>query len=117
MPFKRGQCANPKGRPKGSKNKKDLVREALTKKAVTEGKLPLEFFLEVMRNPKVAMYLRLDAAKAAAPYLHKKQPVAVSVSGNVQHSGVMLVPAAQSLEDWEKATQKAQLRLKEEVRH
>lgn len=117
MPFKPGQVANPRGRPKGSKNKKDLIKQALTNKAITSGLTPLELFLQVLRNPKQPMYLRLDAAKAAAPYMHKKMPVAVSISGNVQHSGVMLVPATGGLDQWERDAMRTQSKLKEEVRH
>ena len=45
----------------------------------TEGEelSPLEVFLRVMRDEQLGLDVRLDAAKAAAPYLHRKQPVDV----------------------------------------
>jgi len=41
------------------------------------GESPLEVMLAVMRDPSEKIGLRLDAAKAAAPYLHRKMPIAV----------------------------------------
>ena len=46
---------------------------------------PLEFLLKVMWNPKIPAGLRLDAAKSAAPYVHKKMPV------EMQHTGELNV--------------------------
>jgi hypothetical protein len=57
------------GRPKGAKNKKTL---ALAAEIAQSGLTPLKFMLGVMRNPKRPLDIRLDAAKAAAPYVHAK---------------------------------------------
>lgn len=74
------------GRQKGTKNKASVARE----KAVAEsGLTPLEYMLKVFRNTREDKDRRLDAAKAAAPYVHPKlssivhkgdpkQPVAVA---------------------------------------
>lgn len=57
------------GRKKGSPNKKT----AEVQKAVAEsGTTPLEYMLQVMRNPLAEEHQRLDAAKSAAPYVHAK---------------------------------------------
>lgn len=57
------------GRPKGSTNKRNaLLAEAVAQSGIT----PLEFMLEVMRNPEKDLDIRLDAAKAAAPYVHAR---------------------------------------------
>lgn len=66
------------GRKKGSPNKKT----AELQKAVEEsGVTPLEFMLNIMREPITglepkdqlqAMMLRFEAAKAAAPYVHPR---------------------------------------------
>lgn len=57
------------GRPKGSANKR--TRE-IADKAAEEGVTPLEYLLSVMRNELADEARRLDAAKAAAPYVHPK---------------------------------------------
>lgn len=57
------------GRKPGIKNR--LTKEQV--KAVAEtGQTPLEFLLEVMRDAQKALDVRLEAAKAAAPYVHAK---------------------------------------------
>lgn len=40
--------------------------------AKPDGVLPLDFMLLTMRDPAADQRVRLDAAKAAAPYLHQK---------------------------------------------
>ena len=44
---------------------------------------PLDFLLKVMWNKNAPAVLRIDAAKAAAPYVHKKQPIALQHSGEI----------------------------------
>lgn len=80
MAFQKGVAANPAGRPKGSKNKRDLKLEALTVEAIGEGLTPLEFFLGVLRNECMPLGFRYDCAKAAAPYVHRKKPIEVEVT-------------------------------------
>jgi hypothetical protein len=57
------------GRPKGSTNKLD---QEARKKAIETGISPLEYLLGVMRNPEMDLEKRIDAAKAAAPYVHAR---------------------------------------------
>jgi hypothetical protein len=62
------------GRKPGVATKK--TRE-VAERAATEGITPLEYILSVMRNPANEPAQRLDAAKAAAPYIHPRlTPVA-----------------------------------------
>lgn len=74
------------GSRKGRRNKATATREA---KIAASGLTPLEYMLKVLRNKKEDKDRRLDAAKAAAPYVHPKlssivhkgdakQPVAVA---------------------------------------
>lgn len=64
------------GRKKGVPNK----RTAAVAKAVEEsGITPLDYMLDVMRNCDDPAQ-RLDAAKAAAPYVHPKL-------ANIEHTG------------------------------
>jgi hypothetical protein len=57
------------GRKPGSVNK---ICQAAREAALKSGQNPVEFLLEVMRNESLPLGTRLDAAKAAAPYLHAR---------------------------------------------
>ncbi len=65
---------NPNGRQKGSPNKFSIQQY---KQAAASGKLPLQFMLDVMRDEGKPDELRLSAATAAAPYLHRKMPIGI----------------------------------------
>lgn len=73
------------GSRKGAKNKRKLV---LDEKIVKSGYSPLEFLLMVCRGevPETTLSIQVDAAKAAAPYLHKKMPQ----DNDVKFSGTLL---------------------------
>ena len=65
------------GRQKGTPNKRTLaIRQAAS--IASDGAIgvndeaPLEFLVAVMRNKALDLPIRLDAAKAAAPYLHPR---------------------------------------------
>lgn len=61
------------GRPKGRKNNKTLEQ---VQAVVASGLSPLEYLLSVMRDAGADEAKRIDAAKAAAPYVHARlQPV------------------------------------------
>lgn len=66
-------------RPKGSEGIKEILRAELTAASITEGLLPLEFFLHVLRDPQMPLGFRFEAGKAAAPYVHRRMPIAVEV--------------------------------------
>ncbi len=57
------------GRKKGVSNK---VTAALRAKLMAGGILPLEFLLGLMRDPTQPLAIRIEAAKAASPFLHAK---------------------------------------------
>lgn len=66
------------GRKKGTTNK----RESIRRKAIEQtGTTPLEFMLGVMGSDKNPPLMRLDAAKAAAPYVHARLQ-AVTIAGD-----------------------------------
>jgi len=66
------------GKPKGSVAKADAkARE----KAAQSGVTPLEYLLQIMRDELQPQEDRMDAAKAAAPYVHAKL-ANVSVAGD-----------------------------------
>lgn len=58
-----------RGRPKGSKNKKTV--EQIATVAAT-GMTPLEYLTSVYQDVSADESRRIDAAKAAAPYVHAK---------------------------------------------
>ncbi len=61
------------GRQKGTPNKASAAREA---KIAASGLTPLEFLTGVYQDIKTNYAQRIDAAKAAAPYVHAKlQPI------------------------------------------
>ena len=57
------------GRPRGARNKRPSF-DAVKSLAAGE-QSPLDFLLGVMRDEKQDIQLRLMAAKAAAPYMHR----------------------------------------------
>lgn len=59
-----------RGRPKGSFSK---ASKAQVERVTSEGKLsPLEYLASIYQNPSEDIRLRIDAAKAAAPYVHAR---------------------------------------------
>jgi hypothetical protein len=68
-PFKPGASGNPRGRPRGSRNRRT---RALVEAAQAGGELPLDYMLRVMRDPNATAKRRDEMAKAAAPFLHSK---------------------------------------------
>lgn len=69
------------GRKTGAVSKATAARKALIEEASKEGLTPLEYLLQVLRNPNERQDVRLDAAKSAAPYMHPRL-AAVEHSGN-----------------------------------
>jgi|ERR1700752_3249671 len=85
------------GRQKGVPNKTNAEREA---SIAASGLTPLDYLLQVMRTPETAENVRIDAAKAAAPYVHPKL-ANIQVAGDqdnpIQHQiGVAWMTEAQA---------------------
>ena len=57
------------GRKKGVPNRASVAREAAV---AASGLTPLEYMLRTMRDASKPLALRLDMAKAAAPYVHPR---------------------------------------------
>lgn len=80
-PFVKGNKAHPKaGRPKGSKTKRDIILEGAVSASTLTGLMPLEFLLDVMRDHNRGLNIRVECAKIAAPYVHKRMPLAVETT-------------------------------------
>lgn len=69
------------GRTKGTPNKATKVREELI---ASSGLSPLEYMLTTLRDESQPVNIRLDAAKAAAQYVHPKLS-AVTLSGDPEN--------------------------------
>ena len=75
----RGGKREGSGRPAGTINKASAERQA---EVAASGLTPLEYMLRIMRDEDADKAGRLDAAKAAAPYVHPRLAA-------VEHSGQM----------------------------
>ena len=73
--WRKGVVTNPRGRAKGVPNKFSVQQYKV--QLATGRELPLQFMLRLMRDEKKADELRLSAATAAAPYLHRKMPIGI----------------------------------------
>lgn len=124
----RGGARANAGRKKSALTKKTQEVAAKVMQNAADGTTPLEIMIQVMnwflqeagvamgsKDEKVRatasklMTLAKDAAMSAAPYVHPKLS-SVEMTGKdgkdlIQNSGVLLVPAALSLEDWSKTAQ------------
>ena len=65
----RGGARPNAGRKPGTLNR---FNRELLERAIEGGQLPLDYMLEIMRDQSLDTRLRIDAAKAAAPYVHQK---------------------------------------------
>ena len=65
----RGGARPNAGRKPGTLNR---FNRELLERAIDGGQLPLDYMLEIMRDQSLDTRLRIDAAKAAAPYVHQK---------------------------------------------
>lgn len=74
------------GRPKGALSKAKRALLEAQKAAGLEDLSPLAFMLQVVRTPSYDVGLRLDAARYAAPYVHRKQPTEIIGSGTFGQS-------------------------------
>lgn len=119
MGMPKGRSGNPAGRPKGSRNKKSILTELVLSRLIREKTTPLDFLLEIQGSNKIPLPFRIDAAKAAAPYVHRKMPTKVEHEGEVgvvHKGGVMIVPATGNMDDWAKRAAQSQASLKEDVK-
>lgn len=60
------------GRPPGARNYRSRMIEEAARRTAGTGIMPVEFLLTIMRDEVQPMALRIDAAKAAAPYVHPR---------------------------------------------
>ena len=63
------RTGNPRGRPVGAPNKASAAREQAI---AASGLTPLDYMLSTLRDEEQPVNVRLDAAKAAAQYVHPR---------------------------------------------
>jgi hypothetical protein len=76
------------GRQKGTPNK---ATAAKVQEIAATGETPLEFLVRLMRDDSRPVDMRIDCAKAAAPYVHPKL-AAIEHTGK---DGESLIPSAE----------------------
>jgi hypothetical protein len=86
---KRGGFQPGGGRPKGAVNKL-TAGQAIAVKWL--GMTPAEYLESVVCDPTADPKLRIDAARAASPYVHKKQPEALEHTVNVPIAVQIVTP-------------------------
>lgn len=105
------------GRKKGSVTKVTRVLRAAEEFAAKYDLQPLDYMYMVINDEGCGKQLRLEAAKAAAPYVHMKMPTRIDIGNPDGHaSGVMFVPYFSSEKEWELAASSAQTKLKKDVK-
>jgi hypothetical protein len=88
----------PAGRPKGALNKK--TKETV-KRIINSGLTPLDYMMSVVQDESFDPEFRMEAAKAAAPYVHSKR---VAVEGRpAEFSEPMTETIGSSLPDFVRA--------------
>lgn len=79
--FLPGQPGGP-GRPKGSLDRKTILTKEMEQQLAERAEqgipiTPLEYFLKTLTDPMTTKRDKQWAASAAAPYLHRKMPIAI----------------------------------------
>jgi hypothetical protein len=75
------------GRRKGPASPQRKITQSIVRKAAEHGDTPLEFLLSVMRDKNEDIDTRIDAAKAAANYMHAKKNETQVTGGMVINIG------------------------------
>jgi len=80
MAFKKGVATPGAGRPKGSINKRNVVRQEIFDKIVEKHGDPLEALAEMAFDPNHPLDIRKDCLKEVVQYGHAKKK-AIEISG------------------------------------
>lgn len=82
--WKKGTSGNPAGRPPGAKDKRTRMWQAAQEISLRYRISPLEYMVSIVNDPRHYPKVRLEAAKAAAPYLHARLPLRIETDGAEQ---------------------------------
>lgn len=91
------------------------VQRILEKRFPEDDYQPLDFMLTVMRFPKAMFDVRVDAAKAAMPFVHAKKMEAQGGDDRGKR-GVIVLPGDVSPKEWEKRAKEQQERILKDER-
>lgn len=93
--WKKGESGNKAGKPKGAKALWNRIsnEERVALANETGGLLPLDLFISVCKQEGAPLATRLAAAAQAAPYLHRKMPMAIE--GGDPNRPITIVEIAQ----------------------
>lgn len=92
-----GGPRNGAGRKPGQATK---VNQKAREQALEGGISPLDYMLSILRDEKVDKAERMDAAKAAAPYVHARlASIEASLDGEV--TNYIVADKPMSADDWE----------------
>lgn len=72
------------------------MNQAARAKAAEGGITPLAYLLGLLRDGELPREIRMDAAKAAAPYVHAKL---ANIEASVNHSGEIAIRATKEQRD------------------
>lgn len=82
MPFKKGQSGNKAGKPPGAINR---YSKELAEKMHADGfTQPLDILLMIANDTSIAADIRAKAAKDASPYVHRRKPQAMEITGKFE---------------------------------
>ena len=71
-----------KGEPTKRSGRTEQFKEQMRKGAINSGLTPLEFLMMVYRSPKQPLSVRIKAADACLPYVHRKMPTDMTMTDN-----------------------------------
>lgn len=114
--WKKGQSGNPKGRPKKEKKPNKRNIEAIILKELDDEVL-LVNGVEMTRLQIETIALRNKAAKGdiSAMRLLDQKRTAMGLDKPLQQSGVLVIPMAPQLDEWERLTAEEQARYREGI--
>lgn len=110
--FKKGQSGNRKGRPKGSKNAKQLAHDIANEVVMVRGnngKLIEKTRFALLLENLTTSGIKLDVPSARLVFLILKETGYFDETdkSDTRKSGVLLLPAPMSQEEWEKRYSKS----------
>lgn len=93
-PAQKGDVRNPKGRPRGVKDKRTQAAEALLTLGTKVHTMPIDFLMLCMNDVEQLTHFRFRCAVELLPYCHRRQPVAIDGGEGKPLMGATIDPIA-----------------------